>query len=534
MLSEDRYFYTLHDEELWQRYCGFLDLSPDEFVDVQRELLLDQIERVAGSKLWHKIVGDRKPDSVDEFRRIVPLTTYEDYEPYLTEHQEDALAMKPVTWCHSAGRSGQFKWYPLSSDFTDNIAKNMLACLILATTNERGQINFRPGARILLPLAPPPYSSALTMQFFGEHFTYHDVILSAVKNKDIEFSEKAQLGFQKALVEGVDIVGSLPSILVRMGEEFDKPRTTKFEWYMLHPRVLSTVLRGKLRSKREHRNMLPKDMWPTKTIMVGGMDAHIYRDEISKYWGHIPYEFYISSESFHIAMQSWNRKWMTFVPDMVFLEFIPHKEVLKWESNQDYQPSTVLLNQVEAGELYEVVVSHFYGMPLLRYPLRDLIKIVALKDDETGINLPQMSFQRRVDEAINIGGLAQLDEKTIWQAMTNTGMKFTEWTAYKEFEHDKAYIKVLIESNNHNEVDEVEKAIDVQLTSIDTDYKDIHYYLEYNPIKVRFLSSGTFERYIEERKKEGSNPTHYKPAHISPTESTIQSILRLSDSVVKA
>jgi hypothetical protein len=52
MLPEDQYFQTLTEDELWQRYCGFLDLSIDEFMAIQKELLMDQIERVADSLLW--------------------------------------------------------------------------------------------------------------------------------------------------------------------------------------------------------------------------------------------------------------------------------------------------------------------------------------------------------------------------------------------------------------------------------------------------------------------------------------------------
>jgi len=108
MLSEDRYFKTLTQDALWQRYCGFLDLSMREFMDVQKELLMDEIDRVAGSTLGKKIMGNRKPKTVKEFCQMVPLTTYEDYEPYLSERREDSLAEKPAMWCHSAGRGGAF------------------------------------------------------------------------------------------------------------------------------------------------------------------------------------------------------------------------------------------------------------------------------------------------------------------------------------------------------------------------------------------------------------------------------------------
>jgi phenylacetate-coenzyme A ligase PaaK-like adenylate-forming protein len=297
---------------------------------------------------------------------------------------------------------------------------------------------------------------------------------------------------------------------------------------MIHPNVLGTLLKAWLRSKRNGRKILPMDLWPTKAIMVGGMDAHIYRDSIKHYWGREPYQFYISSEAFYLAMHSWNKRYMTFVPDMVFLEFIPLDELRKEEENKHYRPKTVLLNEVKERELYEIVISHFYGMPLLRYRLRDLIKIEALQDEESGIFLPQMLFQRRVDEAINIGGLAQLDEKTIWQAMANIGLKYTEWTAFKEFDQDKSILRLCIELTEPRDSEELEKVIDEQLKLIDTDYKDISYYLGMTAVRISVLSRGTFQRFMEEKVKEGADQAHIKPAHINPPESVSKRLLGLS------
>ncbi len=51
MLSEDKYFRDLTEAELWQRYCGFLDLSIDQFMEIQENLLMEQIGLVADSLL---------------------------------------------------------------------------------------------------------------------------------------------------------------------------------------------------------------------------------------------------------------------------------------------------------------------------------------------------------------------------------------------------------------------------------------------------------------------------------------------------
>ena len=78
-------------------------------------------------------------------------------------------------------------------------------------------------------------------------------------------------------------------------------------------------------------------------------------------------------------------------------------------------PHTVLFNELEEGQLYELIVTHFYGMPLMRYRMTDLLKVVSLKDAETGVNLPQIAIQRKVGQTISLAGLATLDEKTIWR-----------------------------------------------------------------------------------------------------------------------
>ena len=108
MLSEDRFFQTDNTEEIWRRYCGFLDLSLTEFMETQRHLLMEQVKLVANSPLGKALMKGRKPGSVEEFRQTVPLTTYEDYVPYIGKCQDDALVEKPLFWCHTAGRGGNF------------------------------------------------------------------------------------------------------------------------------------------------------------------------------------------------------------------------------------------------------------------------------------------------------------------------------------------------------------------------------------------------------------------------------------------
>lgn len=528
MLPEDKYFKTCSQDEVWQRYCGFFDLSIDEFIEIQEGLLMNQIERVADSPLGKKIMGNRKPKSVEEFRRMVPLTTYQDYEPYLSEQQEDALAEKPYFWCHSAGTEGSFKWIPYSYEIVGKAIRSYLAGVILASCSKKGEINIGPGLRILLITAPPPYASGSLMINVAHRFSWR-VMPPLETAETAEFQERIKMGFQMALKDGVDIIGSLASIMVRIGEEVtEQTRGMKFSWFMLHPKVVSRLFQAWLRSKQEKRPILPKDIWKPKGILVSGVDTAIYKDGVAHYWGVTPHELYACTETPAYALQGWNKKWMTFIPDMAFLELIPYEELLEYQDDKDSQPSTVLLNEVEEGKLYEIVITQFYGMPLLRYRVNDVIRIVAMKDDEAGINLPQIAFQRRVGQVINLGGLCWLDEKTIWQAIANTGIKYTEWTACKEYDQNQSFLRLYLELKEEREVAKVEALIDEQLEIVDTDYKDVHSYLSLQPVRVTLLSTGTFDRYREEKIKEGANLAHLKPTHVNPPEVVIQRLSELS------
>ena len=79
------------NEELWQMCCGFLNLSLEQFMAIQKRLLLEQIRLLSRSALGKKLLNGPRLETVEEFRRRVPLTTYADYCPELLEQREDTL-----------------------------------------------------------------------------------------------------------------------------------------------------------------------------------------------------------------------------------------------------------------------------------------------------------------------------------------------------------------------------------------------------------------------------------------------------------
>jgi len=138
-------------KELWQKCCGFIDLSMDEFMTIQQRLLLEQIELLKGCELGRRVMRGTNPRSLKEFQEQVPFTTYGDYTPYLLEQREDVLPEKPIAWQRTSGRSGEYpcKWVPLSERMYRELGESMLAVMIFCTCKERDDIALREHDKVI-------------------------------------------------------------------------------------------------------------------------------------------------------------------------------------------------------------------------------------------------------------------------------------------------------------------------------------------------------------------------------------------------
>ena len=92
-------------EDIWREYCGFLDMSMEEYMAIQRRLMDEQIQIWSASELGQRILRGRVPRTLEEFREMVPLTTYEDYADILLKKQHCSLPEKAVLWIQTDRKS---------------------------------------------------------------------------------------------------------------------------------------------------------------------------------------------------------------------------------------------------------------------------------------------------------------------------------------------------------------------------------------------------------------------------------------------
>jgi phenylacetate-coenzyme A ligase PaaK-like adenylate-forming protein len=526
MTQRDEVFVKYDKQKIWQKFCGFLDLSLEEFMGIQEDFLLEQLELVADTTIGKRIMNGKKPSTVEEFRRVCPLTKYNDYKDLLLAMKEDTVNDKAYMWVHTSGTTGEAKWIPYTERSWEKCVDYGIGSAILACASKRGDVNTSPRHRLLHNVAPRPYMAGYIIHSVSER-TGWNMIPPAETFEQFTFQERVGEGFRIAMRTGLDAVQSLASVLIKIGEGF-ADRSNSRKRRVTHPGMLIRILKAVIRSKIEKRPMLPKDLWKLKGIMTMGTDTEIYKDKIKYYWGVTPAEFYGATEFGFVATQAWNKKSMTFVPDCCFLEFIPEEEWRKNKDDPSYTPKTVLFDQVEPGKIYELVGTSLHGMPILRYRVGDLIKIVSLRDEEADINLPQFMFQSRADDIIDIGNFFRLDERAFLIAIKNTNIKIEEWALRKEYVQDDPIIHIYMEVKSDHNASEIGEMIHQQLQVSYKDYKSMAEMLEINPIKITLLPVGTFMKYMEAKQAAGVDPGWLKPARINSSDNVINELLEIS------
>ncbi len=522
--------------ELWQMCCGFIDLSLEQFMGIQKRLLLEQIELLKSCELGRKLMRGAMPETVEEFREQIPLTTYADYLPELLEKREDLLPGKVARWVRTSGHTGEYdvKWVPMPDGFLREYQKAAVSIGLFGLCNGRGDTSkVKEHLRMLYMVGPREYASGLGIDLTRQALNYD--LLPSNADQMTSFQERIQAGFREALYRGLDGFGGLSSVLVAVGEQLkQQSRRMSIRFLLSHPNALFRVTRALAKSKLARRPILPKDLWSVKVIGGGGADCSIFGARVEELWGRHPLETYGGTEGGIYAAQTWDCEGMVFYPNLNFFEFIPEREWFKWQLDHSYHPKTVLLDEVQAGGIYEVVITNLHGGIMTRYRPGDLIKITSLRNEKLNIDIPQMVFHSRADELIDITGFGHLTERLIWQAIEGIGIPYADWTARKEVIEDKPILHLYLELKDDLIASEsgVAAAIYEELVKLDSVYHyniyraygDPETVLGLKPVRVTFLRQGAFSSYIAQRQAEGAALGHLKPSHVNPSDAVLSQL----------
>lgn len=513
-------------EQIWDYYCGFLDLDLPQYMGIQNRLMQEQIKLWSNSELGQSILKGKKPRTVEDFREVVPLTTYDDYADILLKKKADALPASPVIWIETTWEGGEkpIKVAPYTRAMLDVYSTNAAACMILATSKERGTFDIDTSYKFLYALAPLPYVTGVLPLVISEEINL-GFLPPVEKAQNMSFSERNKLGFKMALKDDVEYFFGLGSVtyaisksISSLGSSNDSGSSLK-SVMSLSPKMIWRLAKAKRKCKAEKRSLKPKDLFHLKGFMVGGTDNNCYKDELEDLWGIRPMEVFAGTEPGLVGTETWTRKGLYFFPDSCFYEFIPEDEMLRSFEEPNYKPSTLLMDEVVPGTVYELVITILKGGAFARYRVGDVYRCIGLTNKEDETKLPRFEYIDRVPSVIDIGGFTRISKTTVQTAIDLSKIEVTDWVARKEFtEENKPFMHLYLELDpNAMVTSAATKEILSEILSAyfkykDHDYIDLRKILGMDPLKISIIKTGTFNAYEKHYKRSIAkmNPNNFE------------------------
>jgi hypothetical protein len=354
----------------------------------------------------------------------------------------------------------------------------------------------------------------------------------------MSFSERNKVGFKMGIAGGIDGFFGMTSIIAYMTEHFSKSAGSHSHekinddanpGYKIKPKMLLRYISARSTCKKENRAMLPKDIFKLKALVCAGTDTSCYKTQIQDAWGITIQEIFAGTEMSLLCTETPTHDGMVFFPDSCFPEFIPEKDSIRCQEDPSYQPDTLLLEELEEGQNYELVITSLKGGVFARYRVGDMFRCISRYGDRS-TRLPMVSFLDRIRDVIDIAGFTRITRNSVTDVVTLSRLPIQNWVARKEYYQGKRpymhmYIEIKSDSvdNSALSVQVLREHLKVYFKSLDTDYDDLEKILGIDPLKITVLKCGTFNKYLQ---REGKQISHMNPSTYEINRLVENNILR--------
>ena len=228
----------------------------------------EQMQLWIPSGIGQKFVKGKKIDTIDDFRKHIPLTTYIDYADILLGKKNDMLPVEPVIWLQTTWEGGKhaLKVAPYTSGMLDTFKTNLMAVSTLSSCNNYNKTKLENGDRVLFGLAPLPYVTGLFPLVFEEEIDFK--FLPPVKEAlNMSFGERNRKGFAMGMEQGIDVFFGLSSVIYYITENFSNMLKKGSSGNQLSkilkisPQMLYRFIKAKYVCKKEGRDIKPSDLF---------------------------------------------------------------------------------------------------------------------------------------------------------------------------------------------------------------------------------------------------------------------------------
>jgi len=477
--------------------------------------------------------------NLEDFRRNVPLTTYDDYAPMierLKAGESNILTKgKVVGYSRTSGSSGVPKYIPSTNESMQAYLKYTwsralaLGAQKLEAEGKRYKagrgLYSSPATNECLPNGLPCsniaeigarkfgfiYSYLLALPY-GKLFDMHNgdymycMYRFALEDEDVSFTFSvffsvflSQIVYLKKnwklMVD--DIEKGIISECVPLRAE-DRAELTKL--------IRPNPKRAKyLRAQFEQGfdETIFKRIWPNLVVMsaIGNASFRGASTACKKLSDGIPFDYniYGASEGLVAACYELENDQMQLLTDSCFYEFLPE--------NGDTR-EVYTLDQLEVGKRYEIILTTQSG--LYRYRIKDIVEVVGFRD-----KCPLIDFAYRRGQLINISGekFSEDDARnTILAYEKRHNVKIDHWILYQDEStcpNRYAYLVECEDESIFGAADELEEIMGGFCKRYPGQREK--FYIE--KLVVQRQKKGTHEEWIQSRAAKGAFALQVKPVH---------------------
>lgn len=529
-------FYALSADFFYKKFVQDTVKAGDVNRAVLNEILQGNSETVYGSLYQFGIIR-----STADYKLVVPLTSYSDYENYVEEiaagHENVLTTDKVKYFGLSSGTTGKQKRIPTTAKTRKIINMSMMflqhgslsRALPAARTGGKGLLLMNMlqsgNTAVGIPTGSGTSGGMQSMKKMLRYFWTSPLEVLAIKDQQVAnylhllfaLRERSLAYMMSPFPSGiVQLFGVLekqwPELLSDLAKGTISPHLTLDSEVrnQLTERLKPDQLRAEELERELRKGMqgIAQRVWPKMSYascVVGGSFG-IYLDRLRYYIGDLPIfsAIYGATEALIGIATHVNDVSYVVTPRSAYFEFIPLQESV------DPNPTTFDLDELNVGEMYEVVVTNYSGF--YRYRVGDVIKVVGHSHQS-----PVIEFMYRKGQLLNVAA-EKTSEQAVQFALSTTtkavGVVLEDYTVTLEVDdvvgHYLFYIEVNEPVITPDKALEIRNTLEKCLGEANPRYLAGVKAKRINEVDIHFVRAGTFQTLKQELLKRGASLNQVK------------------------
>lgn len=512
----------------------------------KNEKLLRKILRRNKNCEFGKAHGFAKIKSVEEYRKAVPLTTYQDYEASIkrmTDNNEKNIitSSKVIGYAQTSGSVGNRKYIPITQPDVNIYVKYTVTRMLALADDysrkhfgkgikpERGMYtgpaydDFLPNGMVASNVADVasrqisflfPYFVNMPFQrlFNVREIDYYYInSMLALANKNTLFLFSA---FFKAVMDYIRYIERNWEQLaddIEHGTISELAHATPEIKAQIEGAIKPNPARAaeiRLECSKGFDETIMRRLWPNFSIIsgIGTTTFSAYSKLARNYTKGVPYEYsiYGASEGLFAACDEAECEKQLLLVDSCFYEFIP----------VDDQDKIFSIDELEIGKEYIIIITNQAG--LYRYSCGDVIKVIDYLNE-----CPYVMFARRIGQLLNVFGEKTTEEHmnaAIEELQKAAGVEIVNWSVYVDIMVQPNHYVLLTENKAGVDMREYEEVAHEILSKVNPRYDYFVNDGRLGKVKIRNLEHGTNRAFMKMKIASGVPSTAVKPVRMLDTD----------------